>query len=445
MTGQKTASLANLVASCPKQNLAKAIKSLTEGEAEALLYDWEFWARPNQLAPEGDWRTWLLLAGRGFGKTRTGAEWVRDQVERYGRRRIALVGRTSADCRKTMVEGDAGLLSVFPSHKRPVYEPSRRQVTFANGAIAITYSSEEPDLLRGPSHEAAWVDELASFFDANADEGSSVGTTWSNLQMGLRLGENPQQVVSTTPRPIKLIKNLIASETTITTRGTTYENRANLAPAFFQDIVSQYDGTRLGRQELLAEILEDVEGAIFTRAWIERNRVKAIKNRDLQRVVIAIDPAVTAKEGSDATGMVVAGLGTDGRGYLLDDLTCRLSADGWASRAIQAYHDRGADKIIAEVNNGGDLVEKVIRTIEPRIAYKAVHASRGKITRAEPVAALYEQGRISHCGAFPELEDQMCQYTGNPGESSPDRMDAMVWAFHELMLDRQTRPRAMWI
>jgi predicted phage terminase large subunit-like protein len=344
-----------------------------------------------------------------------------------------------------MVEGDAGLLSVFPPHKRPNYEPSRRQVTFANGAIAITYSSEEPDLLRGPSHEAAWVDELASFFDANADEGSSVGTTWSNLQMGLRLGENPQQVVSTTPRPIKLIRNLITSETTITTRGTTYENRANLAPAFFQDIVSQYEGSRLGRQELLAEILEDVEGAIFTRSWIDQNRVKAIKPRDLQRIVIAIDPAVTNKETSDATGMVVAGLGTDGRGYLLDDLTCRLSADGWASRAVAAYHERGADKIVAEVNNGGDLVEKVIRTIEPRIPYKAVHASRGKITRAEPVAALYEQGRISHVGSFPELEDELCTYTGRPGEASPNRLDAAVWCFTELMLDRQPAPRALWL
>jgi predicted phage terminase large subunit-like protein len=346
-----------------------------------------------------------------------------------------------------MVEGEAGLLSVFPPHHRPHYEPSRRQITFHNGALAITYSSEEPDLLRGPAHDAAWVDELASFYDANVDEKSagSEGTTWSNLQMGLRLGNNPRQVVTTTPKPLKLIRQLLTDPTTHVTRGTTYENRANLAPAFFSQIISKYEGTRLGRQELQAEVLEDVEGAIFQRVWLDKSRIRHIKPRDLQRIVIAIDPAVTHTEDSDDTGIVVAALGVDGRGYLLDDLTCRLSVDGWAARAVGAYHLHNADRIVAEVNNGGDLVERVIRTVDSKVPYRAVHASRGKLTRAEPVAALVEQGKISIAGAFPELEDELCSYTGAPGEKSPGRMDAFVWAFYDLMVEPKPRPKALWI
>ncbi len=392
----------------------------------------------------------LYLAGLEMiptHNTRTGGEIVRKRVKSGKAKRIALVGRTSADCRKTMIEGEAGLLSLFPPSERPIYEPSRRQVTFANGAIAITYSSEEPDLLRGPAHDFAWVDELASFFDANVDEtqGGSEGTTWSNLQMGLRLGDNPQQVVTTTPKPLKLIRQLLASDSTVTTRGTTYENRANLAPAFFSQIISKYEGTRLGRQELNAEVLEDIEGALWRRSWIDAQRRPSVKPRDLQRIVVAIDPAVTTNEDSDDTGIVVAALGTDGRGYLLDDLTCRLSADGWASRAVAALEARGGDRIIAEVNNGGDLVERVIRTVDRRVPYRAVHASRGKITRAEPIAALYEQGRISHVGVFLELEDELTSYSGAPGEKSPNRLDALVWAFTELMIDKPSRPKAQWL
>lgn len=346
-----------------------------------------------------------------------------------------------------MIEGEAGLLSVFPPDQRPIYEPSRRQVTFQNGAIAITYSSEEPDLLRGPAHDAAWVDELAAFYDANLDEktAGTEGTTWSNLQMGLRLGTNPQQVVTTTPKPLKLIRQLLHDSATVTTRGTTYENRANLPEPFFRQIISKYEGTRLGRQELNAELLEDIEGALWTRAWFDRDRRDKIRPRDLQRIVVAIDPAVTHNEDSDDTGMIVAGLGVDGRGYVLDDLTCKLSPDGWGTRAVNALKDREADKIVAENNNGGDLVEHVIRTVDKRVPYKGVHASRGKITRAEPVAALYEQGVISHVGSFPELEDELASYTGSVGEQSPNRLDALVWAFTELMLEKQTRPRAMWI
>jgi phage terminase large subunit-like protein len=347
-----------------------------------------------------------------------------------------------------MVEGEAGLLSVFPPDQRPHYEPSRRQITFKNGAIAITYSSEEPDLLRGPAHDAAWVDELAAFYDANLDEADagSDGTTWSNLQMGLRLGTNPQQVVTTTPKPLKLIKQLLASPTSVITRGSTYENKANLAEAFYTEIISKYEGTRLGRQELHAEVLEDIEGALFQRLWFDKLRIRHdLRPRDLQRVVVAIDPAVTAKETSDDTGIMVAALGVDGRGYLLDDLTCRLSADGWCSRAVAAYQQYNADRIVAEVNNGGDLVETVLRTIEASVSYKAVHAAHGKLTRAEPIAALVEQGKISHVGSFPQLEDELAMYTGKPGEKSPNRLDAYVWAFSELMLEKSSRPRAMWL
>lgn len=350
-----------------------------------------------------------------------------------------------------MIEGEAGLLSVFPPNERPNYEPSRRQITFANGSIAITYSSEEPDMLRGPAHSAAWIDEFAAFYDAALDEKDAPdsGTTWSNLQFGLRLGTNPQQVITTTPKPLRVLRELVNAPNTAITRGSTHENRANLAPAFYQEIIAKYEGTRMGRQEILAEILEDVEGALFKRSWIDAQRKRvadtALRPRDLQRVVVAIDPAVTSKDTSDDTGIVVAALGVDGRGYLLDDLTCRLSPDGWASRAVGAFHERKADRIIAETNNGGDLVERVIRLVDSHVSYRGVHASRGKIPRAEPIAALVEQGRISHVGSFPELEDELCQYAGKPGDRSPNRLDAYVWAFTDLMLERPSAPKALWL
>lgn len=267
-----TDSLANSLRSLPPSELRKAISGLTDADAYSLLYDWGFWARPNQLAPESDWRTWLILAGRGFGKTKSGAEWIRYKVQTSKQPlRIALVGRTSADCRKTMVEGESGILSVFPLSQQPVYVPSQRQITFPNGSIAITYSSEEPNLLRGPSHSIAWIDEVATFYDADVDEKSvgPEGTTWSNLQFGLRLGGNPQQLVTTTPRPIRLLKELIADPSTVVTRGTTYENRDNMAPEFFSAIISRYEGTRLGRQELMGEVLEDLEGSLWQRSAIQ--------------------------------------------------------------------------------------------------------------------------------------------------------------------------------
>lgn len=389
-----------------------------------LLYEWRFWARPNQLPPE-NWRhVWLILAGRGFGKTRTGAETVRWLVETGQAKRIALVAPTAADARDVMVEGESGILAVSRPDFKPEYEPSKRRITWPNGAVAYTYSAEEPDRLRGPQHDFAWCDELAAW--------KYPDDTWDNLIFGLRLGDNPRVVVTTTPKPIPLVRKLVNDPETVVTRGSTYENAANLPPSFLKEIRDKYEGTRLGRQEIYAEILDDVPGALWNRTMLDELRVK--KAPELIRIVVAIDPAVTSGENSDETGIIVAGKGVDGHGYVLEDLSCRMSPDGWATRAVNAYHKYEADRIVAEVNNGGDLVETTIRTVDRRIPYKAVRASKGKRTRAEPIAALYEQGKIHHVGSFPLLEDQMCNFTPDGYDGSPDRVDALVWALTELML-----------
>ncbi len=403
-----------------------ALRALNDAASKALLVDWQFWARPNQLPPPGDWRIWLLLAGRGFGKTRSGAEWVRRQVEEKKARRIALVAPTAASARDVMIEGESGLLVISPEDRRPRYEPSKRRLTWKNGAIATAFSAEEPDRLRGPQHDAAWCDELADWPYAEA---------WDMLMLGLRLGGDPRCVVTTTPKPVALIRRLLEDKGVAVTRGSTYENARNLAPAFLDQIVRRYEGTRLGRQELEAELLDDVPGALWTRAAIERCRVPDAPA--LRRVVVAIDPATSTGEGADETGIVVAGLGVDGYGYVLDDLSGRYAPHEWARRAIAAYHVRKADRVVAEVNNGGDMVEATLRIVDPAVSYRAVHASRGKAVRAEPVAALYEQGRVRHVGAFPALEDQMCAMTSDLDRgagASPDRCDALVWALTDLMV-----------
>lgn len=408
----------------PDADRHELLAGLSEAEAEQILYDWRFWARANQVAPDGDWRTWLVLAGRGFGKTRCGAEWVRAEVEHGRRKRLAIVGPTAADVRDVMIEGESGILATARPGMRPVYEPSKRRLTWPNGAVATTYSADEPDRLRGPQHDGAWADELAAWRYPQA---------WDMLQFGLRLGGDPRAVVTTTPRPTPIVRALAASETTVVTRGSTYDNAANLAPQFLEQIVSKYEGTRLGRQELHAEILADTPGALWSLAMLEDRRDPP----DLARVVVAIDPAVTATDSSDETGIVVAGRGVDGRGYVLADRSCRLSPLGWANRAIAAYDDFRADAIVAEINNGGDLVATVLRTLRPEVPIKTVHASRGKQTRAQPVAALYEQGRVSHCGVFAQLEDQLTTWSPDAG-TSPDRLDALVWALTETLLsDRQ--------
>ncbi len=407
----------------------RAAEALREPDAIAMTHEWQLWARPAQLAPAGSWRIWLLLAGRGFGKTRSGAEWVREQVGSGTARRIALVAPTAADARDVMVEGQSGLLAIAPGKDRPLYEPSKRRLSWANGAVATLFSADEPERLRGPQFDAAWCDELAAW---------RYPETWDNLMLGLRLGVHPRVVATTTPKPVRLIRTLLAAPDCVVTRGSTHENEKNLAPSFLSAILKQYAGTRLGRQELEAELLEDTPGALWTRDAIERARIAAAP--PLRRVVVAIDPAASSGESADETGIVVAGLGEDGHGYVLDDLSGRCRPHEWAARAIAAFHAHKADRVVAETNNGGEMVENTLRMIDPSVAYKPVHAARGKVTRAEPVAALYEQGRVHHVGAMPGLEDQMCAFApsvvGSAAGSSPDRVDALVWALSELLVAR---------
>jgi predicted phage terminase large subunit-like protein len=387
---------------------------------------WLRTARPEQLPPPGDWSIWLILAGRGWGKTRTGAEWVRMLAESGSAERIALIAPTASDCRDTMVEGESGILSISKDHFRPTYEPSKRRLTWPNGVIVTMFSSEEPDRLRGPQHAAAWADELGAW--------KNVKETWSMLQFGLRLGR-PKQLITTTPRPIKILRELIArdGDDVVVVRGSTYDNRANLAPTFFSQIVREYEGTRLGRQELNAELLEDTPGALWTRDLIEHARIARDQKPDMRRIVVAIDPAITSHEDSDETGIIVAGLGVDGRGYVLEDCSGKYTPMDWAQKAIGAYNRWHADKIVAEANQGGAMVENTLRVVDRNLPIKLVHASKGKITRAEPISALYEQGRVSHVGAFDQLEDQLCTFTSGSTDS-PDRLDALVWALTEIVL-----------
>ena len=424
----------------PESERRKILQSLTPAQAEAALYDWRVWARPNQIQPPGDWRYWLTLAGRGGGKTRTGAETVREWASNPLDAPIHLVAPTASAVRKVMIEGPSGLLSCYPTNARPFYEPSRGQVTWPNGNVALTFSAEEPERLRGPQCGKFWADELAAWAP------QTIQATWDNLMFGFRAGEDLRGVITTTPKPIKLVRDLLANPKTAVTRWSTYENRAVLAPDFFDDIVTKYEGTRLGRQELLAEVLDDMPGALWTRQMIDAGRIPYVQVRwDLIiRTVVAVDPAVTSGPESAETGIVVAALVRSGHVLVLADLSLRDTPGKWARVAVNAYRSRRADRIVGEVNNGGDLVEGNIRAADANVAYRAVHASRGKIRRAEPVAALYEQGRVHHVmqdqqhgSDFGLLEDQMCTY--NPAtvenQASPDRMDALVWAITELVID----------
>lgn len=412
------------------------LSSLTDQETLALEYEWPFWGRPEQLPPPGDWRIWQILSGRGWGKTRTGAEWVRYKVETGQAKRIALVSDTAADVRDVMIEGDAGLLSVCPPWDRPTYEPSKRRLTWPNGAVAVAYAAEAPDLLRGPQHDCAWADEIAKWRNLKKSDAQG-GTAWDNLMMGLRVGANPQCVVTTTPRPIPLIKALRARANTVTTVGTSYENRANLSDQWYSEVIAPYEGTRLGRQEIYAELLEDVPGALWQRDQIDALRV--FDAPELTRIVVAIDPAATSHEGANETGMIVAGLGVNGHGYVLADLSGHYSPGAWGDKAVRAYVTWMADRIIGETNNGGEMVGHTVRLSAQAAGvtarYLAVTASRGKAARAEPIAALYEQGKVHHVGSFAGLEDQLCTWV--PGEDSPDRLDALVWALSDLCVTRR--------
>ncbi len=412
-----------------------------EAQAE-LKWNWEFWARPNQLPPEGLWNTWLVLAGRGFGKTRMGSEWIRMNVcgktpleappGGRGWQRVALVAETAADARDVMVLGDSGILASHPKEFRPEWSPTNRRLTWPNGCQAWVYNATEPDQLRGPQHGAAWVDELAKF--------RYMIETWDQLQFGLRLGEHPQCLVTTTPRPLPLIKKLVADPDSVVTRGSTLDNKANLAENTIKQLYDRYSGTRLGRQELEGEILNDIPGALWTRDSIDDHRIYTVPE-DLERIIVAVDPATSSEENSDEHGIVVVGFARDNdgyaRGYVLEDGSLRGSPEEWAKRAVSLYRKWEADRIVAEKNQGGEMVETVIRTADRSVPVKLVHASRGKVIRAEPISALYEQGRIHHVGdKFHLLEDQMCTFSvdnvRNSSTGSPDRVDALVWGFTEL-------------
>jgi len=413
--------------------LRKSLLSLKQSERqeleiliEELDYRWSIQARDKQKLPPGDWITWLIMAGRGFGKSRTGAETVRIWSDHYPI--IHLIGRTASDVRDTMIEGPAGILAIHPNRNRPKYEPSKKRLTWPNGCKGELFSADEPDLLRGPQCHKLWADELASWQYAQE--------AWDNAMMGLRLGTHPQAIVTTTPRPIPTIKELVKDTTTHLTRGSTFENKDNLAQSFFNKIISKYEGTRIGKQELYAELLEDIIGALWTQKMIQEAYVA--KAPELIRIVVAIDPAVTSDISSDQTGIIVAGLGIDDRCYILEDLSGTYTPTEWAQKAIGAYNYHKADLIIGEANNGGDMIEQILRTLQRNIPYSKVHATRGKVTRAEPIVALYEQNKIKHLGGLPDLETQMTTWAAKEGEKSPDRVDAMVWAVTELMVNEDT-------
>lgn len=397
---------------------------------------WTFIAHPGQIPPKDRaWFCYLMRSGRGGGKTRSGSEWILERV-RTGARSIALIGQTVGDVRDTMVElGDSSIMKVAKPDEMPVYEPSKRRLTFPNGAVATTFTGEEPDQLRGPQHDTVWIDELAKF--------KYPEETWDNMEFGLRLGPDPKVFCTTTPRPIPIIKKLVADPLTIDVQFSTFQNAANLSEVFLKRIRDKYEGTRLGRQELEGEILDDNPNALFQREVIENLRIRGDVLPPLLRVVVGMDPSVTGNETSDETGIIAGGIAANGHGYILDDASLQASPAEWARAAVHLFHVRKADRMVGEVNNGGDLVEVNIRTVDRNIPFTAVHASRGKAIRAEPVAALYEQGRIHHVGTFPILEDQMCDWSLGAAKS-PDRMDALVWCIWELFglgLKEQQQPR----
>jgi phage terminase large subunit-like protein len=418
----------------------RLLKRTKRDHLTRLLLDFNCWCRPNQIEPpHEDWRLWLILGGRGSGKSRTGAEWIKQRI-RYASHplRVALVGPSFQETRAVMVEGESGLLSVHAyDDSRPSFLPSKREILFPNGTIAQLFSADSPDSLRGPQFHLAWCDELAKWRYAEQ--------AWNMLQFALRLGERPQQTVTTTPRPLRLLKDLMQDTQTVLTRSPTSDNRGPLAPSFFRELQRLYGGTKLARQELMGELIDEDPDALFSRDLIDRYRLKAAP--PLTRIVVAVDPPVSASKRSDACGIVCAGIDEEERAYVLDDHTKQgLSPSQWAKKAIALYHARKADAIVAEVNQGGNLVMEVLRNIDPTVPVRNARAARGKFLRAEPVAALYEQGRVSHVGAFPELEDEMCSLTLKPaGGTSPDRVDALVWALTDLLLRRSHRPRVRFI
>jgi phage terminase large subunit-like protein len=399
---------------------------------------WNLHCRPEQRIPglarqREHWSIWLMLGGRGAGKTRTGAEWIRSialgEPDTGSVGRIALVGETFADARHVMVEGQSGVLSVHAKSERPVWSPSLRKLEWSNGTVAHVFSAEDPDSLRGPQFGAAWADELAKWRHADA--------AWDMLQFCLRLGSHPRQMVTTTPRPIPLIKRLLADPRVAVTRARTADNAANLAPAFLDTVVGRYTGTRLRRQELEGEIVEDRPDALWQRSLLES--LREARAPAMARIVVAVDPPATSTKRADACGIVAAGVDESGRAYVLEDATASgLKPPEWAARAVALYHRLAADALVVETNQGGDMVSSVIAQVDPSVPVTAVRATRGKYLRAEPVAVLYTQGRVRHVGTFPELEDELCDFGpgGLTSGRSPDRLDALVWALTALLLER---------
>lgn len=406
---------------------------------QALPYLFDFWALDHQLPPEGDWRTWVILGGRGAGKTRAGAEWVRDAVEgsrplMAGRaRRVALVGETYDQVRDVMIEGDSGILACSPPDRRPAWKAGQRKLVWPNGAEAQAFSAHDFEALRGPQFDAAWVDELAKW--------KTPQQAWDMLQFCLRLGDQPQAVVTTTPKNVDVLKDILARGSTVSTHAPTEANRANLAKGFLEEVMERYGGTRLGRQELEGLLLEDIEGAFWTTPVLDALRVEEVPAFD--RVIVGVDPAVSSGGSADETGIVVVGAVTKGpvkdwRAWVLEDATvAAASPSEWAEAVAGAYDRWDADRVVAEGNQGGDMIEAVLRQVAPTVSYRKVTARQGKSARAEPVAALYEQGRVRHRRGLGALEDQMCRMsvTGYAGRGSPDRVDALVWALWAALLD----------
>jgi phage terminase large subunit-like protein len=422
--------------------------SLSDNALLSLPYLFEFWAMPHQTPPAGNWKTWVIMGGRGAGKTRAGAEWVRSMVEGAGpldvgtARRVALVGETIDQVREVMVFGDSGILACSPPDRRPEWQATRKRLVWPNGAVAQVFSAHEPDSLRGPQFDAAWVDELAKW---KKGEGA-----WDQLQFALRLGDNPRQVVTTTPQNVAVLKAILANDSTVVTHAPTIANRANLAASFLAEVHIRYAGTQLGRQELEGLLIDGVEGALWNASIIEAGRIDTAPA--LSRIVVAVDPPVSAHKSSDTCGIVVVGAITEGppqnwRAVVLEDASVQgASPEAWARAALDAYARHGADRLVAEVNQGGNLVEAVIRQIDALVPFRAVHARASKGARAEPVAALYEQGRIAHVRGLGHLEEQMFLMTaqGFSGRGSPDRVDALVWALTELIIqpaEKYRRPQ----
>ena len=431
---------ANWITSESRKTQNEFLDGLDEGALRALPFLFEFWALPHQLPPEGDWRTWVILGGRGAGKTRAGAEWVRAQVEGSkprdeGRaKRVALVGETIDQVREVMVFGESGILACSPPDRRPVWEATRKRLVWPNGAVAQVFSAFDPASLRGPQFDAAWVDELAKWPKAQ--------DAWSMLQFALRLGTHPQAVVTTTPRNVEVLKAILAQDSTVKTHAKTEANRANLAKSFLEEVRSRYAGTFIGRQELDGELVDDIPGALWRLGEVQRARPEDRPDR----IVVAVDPSTTAS--GDTCGIVVAGAmqtdaPTEWEAVVLEDASVEgASPQQWAEAVIHAYHKHGADRIVAEVNQGGGMVEQMLRQVDPSVPFRAVHASKGKTVRAEPVAALYEQGRVRHVPGLDALEREMglMSRMGYQGQGSPDRADALVWAITDLILD----PAATW-